>query len=577
MTGFSKAFYKTLFLAFLFSMAAFVSCKTASPARPASSGGAAIEKNEDSPFIKKPAGSVSEEIRGLIESGRLSSMLQASELIEERNLSSAEFGRVMNGIVSILAGLVYPDSEIRLPPPDLPLANNYARIIREAEKGNYVPPPFNSSDFFEYALPFLSINDNTPQEVLEMIMEDLEKARKLRPLSALPFYFRGLIFERLKFFEEAAAAFAAAYEVCDECYSALVGIARVTELSGGKKEAAAQLAALALRYPGNMRIKRRLALILYEDGGWERALPLVEEVLQRTPRDAEFLLMKAGILIKDGQYAKALAALESYPHANQNDRLYLLLRAKAQYEGYRNSGAALNYLRAIIRGDPDDEEALIFAAALLMESRKGGDHAEGRDILARLRQSPGASAAALALSLQDAVGRESWREARLYLAPLLAVRRDAQALQNAYLTERGFGNDAAALAYARELYNRDASNNEYAAVCASALIDNGLKEEASRIIEKLLTAPSGAAGMSRYYYLRARLRDNDEDASADLFLSLYEDPRNLDALAASFEMCLRRGEVRRAAYYLKQAISIAPENLKLRRYEAEYAELLGRE
>jgi hypothetical protein len=51
----------------------------------------------------------------------------------------------------------------------------------------------------------------------------------------------------------------------------------------------------------------------------------------------------------------------------------------------------------------------------------------------------------------------------------------------------------------------------------------------------------------------------------------------LDALAAMFELHHGRHEERRAAYYLKQALAIAPENPRLKRYETEYAALLGRE
>jgi tetratricopeptide (TPR) repeat protein len=577
MTGISKFFLKGLFLSFLFAAAAFFSCKSASPARPAS-GGATGGKNEGrQPGLQPgnpPQGSVSEEIRGLIESGRLSSMLLASELIQERNLGGAEFGRVMNGIITIFIRQLYPDSGIQVPPPDLPLTNIYARIIKEAENGNYIRPHENSTDFFEYVLPFFSVNDNTPPGVLMMIMEDLEKAGEIRPLSVLPFYFRGLVFERTGQFDAAAALFTAAYEIYDECYSALIGIARVTELSGRSEEAAAQLAGMAVRYPNNMRIKRQLAVTLFENADWARAMPVVEEILQREPRDGEFLLMKSRILIMQGQYAQAFSTLETYSFVNPNNRLYLFLRAKAQYEGYRNRDSALNYLRAIIRNNPDDEEALTFAAVLLMESQKDADNAEGREFLARLRRNP--SATVLTLSLRDAVRRENWQEAQDFLNGVLAVRRDAQILQYAYLVNRGLGNNAEALAFAKELYDKDASNNECIAVYVSALIDNDRKEDASRIMERLLSASSGAEAKSRFYYLRSRLQGNDETAYSDLLSSLFEDPRNLDALIALFEAHHLRQEERRAAYYLKQAIAIAPENPRLKRYETEYAALLGK-
>ena len=61
----------------------------------------------------------------------------------------------------------------------------------------------------------------------------------------------------------------------------------------------------------------------------------------------------------------------------------------------------------------------------------------------------------------------------------------------------------------------------------------------------------------------------------DLSSSLFEDPRNLDALTAMFGIYHRRRDERRAVYYLKQALAISPDNPQLRRYEAEYAGLLG--
>jgi hypothetical protein len=42
-----------------------------------------------------------------------------------------------------------------------------------------------------------------------------------------------------------------------------------------------------------------------------------------------------------------------------------------------------------------------------------------------------------------------------------------------------------------------------------------------------------------------------------------------------FEIYRRRRDERRAVYYLKQALALAPDNPQLRRYETEYAALLG--
>jgi Tfp pilus assembly protein PilF len=246
-----------------------------------------------------------------------------------------------------------------------------------------------------------------------------------------------------------------------------------------------------------------------------------------------------------------------------------------QAEGYRNRDAALNYLRSILRNAPGDEEAAVYAARLLLDSARPEDQAEGRELLRRLLEAAAPSTAVEALGLQDAIGRENWQEAQGYLNRLLERRRSSQDLLNAYTVERGLGNNARALSYARELYERDAAGDEGITAYISALIDTGRQDEAGRMIEGRLSGAPGGPVKSRYYYLRSRIRAGEESVMNDLRSSLFEDPRNLSALIAMFEIYHRRRDERRAVYYLKQALALAPNNPQLRRYETEYAGLLG--
>ncbi|GHT89335.1 hypothetical protein FACS1894137_18380 [Spirochaetia bacterium] len=178
----------------------------------------------------------------------------------------------------------------------------------------------------------------------------------------------------------------------------------------------------------------------------------------------------------------------------------------------------------------------------------------------------------IGLAVQDAIYREAWGEARPYLDQLLAQRRSPRDILFAYTVERGLGNRAAALSYAQELYETDPSNEEGLIAFISALIDIGRRSEAAALLETRLAAPAGdGAGMkSRYYYLRSRLRTNEEAVMNDLRSSLFEDPRNLSALTAMFEIYHRRKDERRAVYYLKQALALAPDNARLKRYQKEY-------
>jgi len=518
---------------------------------------------------------LADEIRNLTESGVLFSMLHAIELIRARDLSASEFGRTMSGINTLLIRFVYPDSLTRLPVVDLPQTSNYTRIIREAERGNYTRPTADSNDFLEHILPFLAFNQ-VDDELYSAILIDLEKARHLKPGSVLPPFFKGLVYEHLNNYQEAFSHYNQAFGISGDFYPAQIGIARVTRFLNNTQSSVEILSDLIIIHPDSTEIKRELALSYFHSGDWSRALPAIDDILRAEPRNGEFLLMRAQIFLAQGNYSQANAALDNYAAINTTNRDYLYLRARIQIEGNRNRDSALNYLRSILRTNPNDTEALIYAVSLLMDSQRASDQAEGRELLARLQQLAGSSIEVLSLSLREAVRRENWQEAQRYLNSILAVRRTAADLTDGYYVERGLGNSARALTYARELYERDASSNDYAVIYISALIDSGQTAEASRLIESRLNSITNAQLKSRFYYLRSRLRANTDDALSDLRSSLFEDPRNLDAIIAMFEIYHNNREERRAVYYLRQALAIAPDHPLLRRYEAEYSSLLGR-
>ncbi|QQO11364.1 tetratricopeptide repeat protein [Breznakiella homolactica] len=530
---------------------------------------------ETPPAVRGNGGGIADEIRKLVEEGTPPSILRALDLIRSRDLGSSEYGRIMNAVSITLIQKIYPDIQTVLPLFDPPQTHVYTRIIREAERGNYTPAPSSSQDYLEYVLPFLAfLNENRPERLMSAV-PDLTRAKELNRESVLAPFFLGLIYERSGRMDEAEAEFTRAYEISRECYPAVLGLARVMVARGNLADAIRLLSDLVTRYPDNMTIKRQLAIAYYQNRDWSRAEPAVAEILQRDPRDGQFILMRAHIMVEQGQFLQAQAPLDLYATIDSNNRLYLFLRARVQAEGYRNRDSALNYLRSILRSDPNDEEASVYAARLLMESHRPEDQSEGRAILQRLLGAGNPSPLVMDLALQDAIRREAWQESQGYLDTLLNERRSSQDLLNAYTVNHGLGNNAAALSFARELYERDPSNEDGAIAYISALIDTGRRDEASRMIESRLASLPGGTLKSKYYYLRSRIRTGEESIMNDLRSSLFEDPRNLDALIAMFEIYHRRRDERRAVYYLKQALALAPDNPLLQRYQNEYASALG--
>jgi Tfp pilus assembly protein PilF len=500
------------------------------------------------------------------------------ELIKNRNLGEGEFGRAMTAVAVTLVRKLYPDVQTQFPPVDPPRVHTYTRILENAERGIYVPPPANSQDYLELVLPFLSLLGETSGESFLNALPNLEYARTLNPDSVLVPYFIGLVYERTGQKELSMEEYRNAYDMARDCYPAALGLARMLNASGRTQEGISLLSDLVIQYPDNVTNKRQLALAYYNNRDWSRAGPVITEVLQRDSQDGEFILMQARLLVEQGQFIPAQTPLDLYGSLYPSNQLYLFLRARVQAEGYRNRDGALNYLRSILRSYPAADEVLVYATRLLMESSRTEDQAEGRGLLNRLLNSAGEEVPSLmviTLAVQDAVHREAWREARTYLSRLLQERRSSQDLLYACTVERGLGNKALALSYARELYENAPSFEEGIIAYISALIDTGRQADADQLIGERLAALSGGVLKSRYYYLRSRLQTTEEAVMSDLRLCLFEDPRNLNALIGMFEIYHRRKDERRAVYYLKQALARAPENPLLKRYEADYGALIS--
>jgi predicted Zn-dependent protease len=524
--------------------------------------------------VSRDSGGIADEILTLTESGSYVSLLKVLDIIRERNLAESEFGRLMNAVAVTLLQKLYPSPQTQYPPISPPQTHIYTRILREAERGNYVYVSRNSKDYLEYVLPFLTLLKETRREKLEAALPDLIRAGELNKNSVLAPFFLGLVYERSGRLADAAEEYSRAYGISGDCYPAGLGLARILESQGKPLEAIRLLSNLVVQYPDSIVIKRHLAAAYYNNKDWSRAETAIAEVLQRDTRDSGFILMRAHVLVEQGQFIQAQSPLDLFGSIEPANRLYLFLRSRVQAEGYRNRDAALNYLRSILRLYPNDEEALVYAARLLMESGRSDDQGEGRELLNRLLSEGNPSLLAVNLALQDAIRRQAWNEARPHLNRLLDERRSSQDLLSAYTVERGLGNISAALQAARELYERDTSSEEGINAYIAALMDTGRKDEALRLIESRIAALQGGVLKGRYYYLRSRLRVNEEAELNDLRSCLFEDPRNLNALISMFEIYRRRRDDSRAVFYLKQALALAPENPQLKRYASEYSALL---
>lgn len=517
--------------------------------------------------------SIAEEIRALTESGIPSLMERALDQIQQRNLGTGEFGRIMSAVNVNLFRRVYPGINARFPSPDPPQSHNYARILRDAEQGVYTSPPGNSLDYLEFVLPFLALLDETREDRLLPALPDLRRAAVLNSGSVLAPLFIGMVHERTGNSGEAERAYRRALGLSAECYPAGLALARLKIQAGDLDGAIRDLQEMVRNFSDNSAVKQQLAVAYYRRGDWAQAETAIVEILRQDSRDGELLLMLAHALVEQGRFLSAQRPLELYAAVSGRNPFYHFLQARILEEGMGNREGAINSLRALVHSGAASGEALIYAVRLFLESPRSEDLEEGRALLKGLLEgNPGADV--IRLAVRDNIKAGNWEAARDYLSPLLNDPRDGDLL-SAYTIEQGLGNNAAALSYARDLYERNPDNDEGVAAYISALIETGRQAEAGRLIESRLAAGLTDSQKSPYYYLRSRIRSGDDQVVADLRASLFADPRNLSSLIAMFEFYhFRRPEKARALIYLRQALAQDPSNPQLRRYAAEYPEIL---
>ena len=518
--------------------------------------------------------SLADEIRALIETGTPPSLLRALDLLRNRDVADTELGRTLSAIAVSLFKAVYPALVADLPQADIPVSSPYAKILKDAEKGIYTPAPSSSQDFFEMLLPFLALLNERRSERLAVASPDIDRAMALNGTSVLPFYFKGIILERSGQKDQALALYINAYQLSMECYPAGLAIARIYAATGKQDNAVSLLSDLISRYPENWSIKRELAILYYQGGNWSRAEPALAELLQRDPKDRELLLMRISVLVEQAKYLQAAPLLDAYGTLDNTNTTYLYLRARLQAEGYRNRDAALTFLRSILRINPSDPIANIYMAKLLIESDRETDRQEGESLLEMMLKDANPQNNVFELAVLVSMRRQNWSQAQQYNSKLLKTRRSSVDLSNEVLIQQGLKRFDQALLYAKELYDTDPVNEQNAYTYVLSLVNAGKREEARSIIDAKLSAVSQATLKSKYFFLRSRIRTDEETVLNDLRSSLFEDPRNLDALIAMLEIYHRRKDERRAVYYLKQALSLSPDNPILQPYKKEYAHQL---
>ena len=517
-----------------------------------------------------------------------SSFTRAFELIASSSLDRGD-AQLLAWVGARMAAIVYPLSSSGFVPQDLRNqgaipSGSLARMISEALSGRVAEvQAADTGDPLAELIPALSVFRSDSRETARLAFVALDRFAALGLSSVIPAVARGLDAERRSQPEESLKAYREAIALAPDAWPAIQGAARDLLVLKRPAEALKLLDAVPPDILSNQDFRKIRAEALYENAAFDEASPLVARALADDPLDAHLMLLRADLLIRAHQWQQAIPLLDAFSTVDSSDRTLTLLRGLVA-EGLRNRDEGLRLARKGLSTSPDDPEFLVLAARLLLsptaqpasaedrardlqearsDARKAFDltadtAAQPSDLSpARLAGRKAAGDDAARLLLEEAAGRYDWAAAAQYIDRA----RLAPGFANESLVAlvlRKSGDWSRALDHAT-LWYRDKPDSEAAAEAyLRALIGSGNTKAAEDLLPRLLLGPGTTLGRSKLHYLQSLLAKNEEAALSALRSSLVENSDNTEALLGVYDIYFRRQDWQRAAFYLKQALALAP-------------------
>lgn len=477
--------------------------------------------------------------------------------------------KVLVAVASSLMSIVWPSEQNTIAVPSDIEPNAYTAAIESARMGIYDVNTGNT-DFFTIVLPSLVLlTSQTQSDYYSQSQAALTTGLQMRPDSVLVRYLLGCLSQRMGDLDAALDMFGRAVDLDENCLETGYALAEVNFLLYRYEEAQHVAEGLLAKYPGNLKVLKLLAQIASATGNYMVAEGYINQVLQREPDNAQFILLRVEVLLDRGDYVKAVSLLDAYSRVDKISRDYLLLRSRLQYEWNKNAAAAAATAEQALELYPDDDAVVLAAAHLAtitgnrVQGKTAGELAQ--EILAQDPDNPDA----IFIRAEDAVVRKDWNTA--YSSTSRLMEFGALNLARRLLHVEaclGVGRVGEAQREIQPLYEQYMDSDEVKELYIRTLAAAGSRGEVRSLIASLL--PSASSQLKSFlYYQRSLLATSDADKLADLRQSLTANPRNSEALFQLYRYYFDRQDYRKAQYYLKQVVALSPNDEEMLRLNSE--------
>lgn len=455
------------------------------------------------------------------------------------------------------------------------LGASYLAIMDSAKSGIFENRK-GEKDFFLTVLPALVILSSTENTGYYADAETaLLSGLKMKPDSVLCNYLLGKLYEKQKQYEKAVACFEKATEPGTTVFEVLYEKAACLVALGHYEAASSILDRLVIQFPSDVQVLKLYANATLLMGDFPRAELYASQVLQQNPSDLEFVLFRAKIFVETGEYLKASSLLDVYAKSFPTQHEYLLLRAKLQKEWNKNLTVAISTIEKALSLYPDDEDIILYAAQLASETGSRVSGKTGVQLAELILKDDPDNVKGLQYSVQSLYNEGRYSEAYTLSKKLLgdkAVPQRAVLMHTKVCLAMHYNDEA--WKYAASLYEKNSDNIEIIQYYIEVMIKTGRTQSASKLINSMLSGTPSANLKSFLFYERSFLTSNEGTMLSDLRSSLIANPRNSDALFRMYQIYYGRKDYRKAQYYLKQVVSLNPNDEKYLRLNSELDQLL---
>jgi tetratricopeptide (TPR) repeat protein len=527
-----------------------MACVGTPPERPGTSLGASDTRL---PGVTEKA-----EVERLIALGSPSSLEEAVLMATNSTLLPAVDAKAYAWVAYELARLAYPELAGGLPPrADAPPEHALVRAFIDARNGRSVPLGPDAGPLFEL-LPVIGVFRVKTSASYGAALVAVERFSRFGMDSALGETARGMALEASGDKAGALVAYTNAEVMAPDVYTASLGRTELLIAAGRVAEAMETLARIGPPANASLAYRRAYAHALYTSRKWAEALPLITAVLLEDPMNSRFMLMRAHLLIERGEFRQAAPLLDAYARIDASDRLYLLLRARFAMDGSKDRGTAITTIRRGLDRYPNDHDLTIYAAEVL-SSGDTRDRTEALVLAARALTLDSRSVRALRILLASDIASGNVEGAVAKADAILAIDPDYPDLESLYKAYRMAGINESTIRIVQTWRARDPVSESAILAWLGILVETNARPAAAELIARYLGSRGSSAFRSSLYWYQARLQTDEEQALSALRSALIENGMNVDALAYMADIYIRRTDYQRARFYLRQAMTIAPD------------------